>query len=201
MQHAIAVAPPSRRRARLVALLTGALVALVAALAPAAQASVYQWTFDFPSGIAPSTNYSFSLYNEHIGDEVVYSDRGPYCTGINLGWSDGTTRQWRFRRTTGATGPLRYGERLALRNTKYMDYLHYGSRACGINLVWTDDPDYEWVIKGGPTGTAVTVEADNALYNLSEPDYLVYAWRPGDVINLRWWKDAEEWYCQYHNYC
>ncbi len=180
--------------------LIGAVVA-VGLLAQSASASVYQWTLDFPNGVAYNTNTSFSLRNQVEGSFLVYENRGEYnCSGINLGWTDSKTWQWRFRRQGGATGPLLYGERVALLNRKYNDYLHYGERPCGINLEWTGSADYEWTIQGGTNGTRVLHQEGNALFNLTENDDLVYAWRPRGV-NLRWMDDAEPWYCQYHDEC
>ena len=130
MQYASQVAPAARI-ARLTALLAVALVAVIAALAPSADAySIKQWTFKY-SG-APSTNAPFSLYNQDTQDEVRYGERS--C-GINLVWSPGTTREWRLRRANGSTGPLRFGERLALRNDTVAAYMNYRSRDCGINLL------------------------------------------------------------------
>jgi hypothetical protein len=201
MQDCSTITPPART-ARLAALVAGALVALAMAFAPSAHASAYQWTLDMPT-TKPMTNYPFALYNEVQNDYVAYKDRGDWnCTGINLGWTNTKQNQWRFRRQSGATGVLVYGERLALLNTHPdAGYIHYEWRLCGINLKWTSGPDYEWVVRGGPAGTPVNYESDNALYNVTEKDDLVYAWRPGYVINLRWEDDAGAWYCQYYYEC
>jgi hypothetical protein len=131
---------------------------------------------------------------ERAQREVRYGTRS--C-GINLVWSPGTTREWRFERAGGATGPLRYGEPLALFNTAYRKYVYYKSRSCGINLSWTDSRETQWRLRGGTTGTTVATTS-LALYNDIERDFMVYGSRPFG-INLMWYQDTQSpYWCIHH---
>jgi len=171
--------------ARVLVALALALATAILAGAPTAQASSSeeQWSLSF-SG-SRSTNVPFQLFNERVGDEVRYGSRS--C-GINLVWSPGDTREWRFERPNRTTAAIRYGESLALYNTTIDRYVRYESRSCGINLGWSSQAHFEWRPGGGSTGSPIAA-SHLSLYNTVEKDDLVNFSRPFG-INLRWHDDT-----------
>ena len=196
MQYASHIAPTARV-ARFAALFAVTLVALTAFCASAQAYSRGQWRIDVVSGY-PSTNTPFALYNEDNEKGVRYGERD---YGINLVWTGSVVREWQFARSSGTTGPLRFGERLALLNTRENKWVGYMSRTFGINLGWSSTPRYEWLILGGTDGQPVTTEAHHALFNTVEPDYLIYGERDWG-INLVWAKDGSQHvYCTYSAFC
>lgn len=182
----------SHRITRLAVGLGLATIVLLVAFAPAASAAygTKQWSLRF-SG-APAIKKAFSLYNQDTNKEVVYGSQ-PWCA-INLAWSSGLRRDWRFERAGGSTGPIRYNEPLALYNIPRNRYVYYKTRDCGINLNWSSDPKFQWRLHGGTTGTQIST-TNLGLYNDIEADHLVYAWRVWG-INLKWFGDtAGPWWC------
>jgi hypothetical protein len=174
------------RSTRLALALAVAAIAALVAFAPAAGAAAgpSQWSLRF--GGAATTNAPFSLYNQDKGSEVVYGSQ-PWCA-INLAWSSGTHRDWRFERAAGSTGPIRYNEPLALKNIPRGTYLYYNTRICGINLNWSSIPQYQWRLRGGTAGAPIST-TNLQLFNDTEGDVLVHAWRPWG-INLKWLRDT-----------
>lgn len=179
--------------ARRLALLAGALLVLVAGLAPSAHAQAVdrQWRLSFPPSVpgqvvTPRTNTAFALFNQDKGDAVVHGER---TYGINLVWSGTLKSEWRLSRASGTTGPVRYFERLALRNTTSGAYMKYTERKYGINLGWSSEPSYEWYIRGCCSGD-VTTQSNLALVNTVENDSLVHGSRDYG-IDLIWQHDPQ----------
>jgi hypothetical protein len=150
-----------------------AMLAIPAQASAVSKTDPWQWQAP-PSSLEPRVGYSFTLYNQINGRTLGYEER---TFGINLGWvgSKGNL-QWVLKRD------FRYGDKLALVNTKADDYVAYGSRSVGINLVWKNYPVYEWVVNWDPTTKRFS------LYNTAARDYVVYGERSFGV-NLIWLKD------------
>jgi len=86
--------------------------------------------------------------------KFLHYERNRY--GINIGWTSNASssterasRKWRIVRSTNSTGPLRYGEKVAIGWVRAKSFIRYKSRKWGINLVWSNTPSYEWIILGG----------------------------------------------------
>lgn len=111
----------------------------------------------------------------------------------------GRPRNVTFQRQSGATDPLKYGERVALyikkeKDTK-ADAIFHKVRDCGPNLGRSkEQPKYEWEIRGGNAGETVKTDIPLGLYSTVQNDHLVYCERPLSV-NLRWLKDKESEGC------
>lgn len=142
-----------------------------------------QWTFNSHSPWDAGT-----LWNIPAGAYLQHGDR---ALGINLVWSDQSTRVVRIERNPrNSNAPIVFGERVAI----HFDgggYLQYGSRTFGINLEWSTPPAYEWEIMSPfPHSRGGEIEAQHfALRNVDYGDFLVYGERsPG--INLAWYDDT-----------
>jgi hypothetical protein len=126
-----------------------------------------------------------------INESLVYGERD---WGINLKWDKSNrTRNIAFHREPGGSGPVKYGERVAIA-VKGHGYLVYKSRDVGPNLGWAREPEYQWEIRGGMAGDAVRAGVDVGVYSRVEKDFLVYCERPLSV-NLRWLRDKESKGC------
>lgn len=159
----------------------------VATLAIPAQASAVrpldaqQWVY--PPRLQPSGGYAVTIYNTINGRTLGYQERR---WGINLGWvGQKGNNEWVFQRQDGSKGKLAPGEKVALRNIEADDYVAYGKRAWGINLVWKNSPVYEWTVKWDPESGRFS------LYNSAAGDYVVYGERPTG-INLVWLGDLRK---------
>jgi hypothetical protein len=115
--------------------------------------------------------------------------------GINLVW-DLSTDLGNFTIEsygTRAGSPIKYGDVVAISIQGISQpYLRYEKREIGINLNWSDDPIYEWIVAGGPEGEVVKTKTKVALLNTVEKDFLIYAPRGGNAINLRWYIDRKK---------
>jgi hypothetical protein len=131
-------------------------------------------------------------------DVLVYGhqDFGINLRNVKTKEEDGP-RNVTFQRQSGATGPLKYGERVALymrKKEKKGEFIYYTKRDVGPNLGWSKEPKYEWEIRGGSQGEAIKTDVPVGLFSTIENDYLVYCERPLSV-NLRWAKDKESKGC------
>jgi hypothetical protein len=68
-------------------------------------------------------------------------------------------------------------------------YLKNQVREYGIDLVWSDKPEYQWQIRGGMPGSNISTLGLVSLYNMEVGDFLVYKERTYG-INLKWYQDA-----------
>lgn len=75
---------------------------------------------------------------------------------------------------------------MILSNSVSGKVLRYGARKYGINLVFANQPAYEWYIVGGDTGSPVGSD-EFALWNKTSGQFLVYGARTHG-INLVWEK-------------
>ncbi len=135
---------------------------------------------------------SFSLYTTPPTQYVVYGRRK---YGINLVWTKSQPNNFTLTRASGATGPITYGEVLALKEITG-GYIYYKSRKYGINLEFSSTPVYEWEVRGGKNGKPVAPRnlGDSAayisdvlisLYNRRNQCYVGYGEREYP-INLVW---------------
>lgn len=120
--------------------------------------------------------------------------------GINLGWTNDASAKsaderakWHFSRKPGATGPILYGEAVAIgwSNGK-QPFIRYSQRTVGINLDWSSRPVYEWTLLGGEPQTPVKRGEDwLVIYNLRHNAPLIYFDRTagGDIG----WPDSRKW--------
>jgi hypothetical protein len=107
--------------------------------------------------------------NRHF---LYYKNQGAFG-GINLGFSDDAEPStaakvvhWEFANRQRTS--LKYDEPIAIRCKD--GYLKYGSRTVGINLVWSDNPVYEWRLLGGRPGKPVTTSDWFSIFNMhSQP--------------------------------
>lgn len=158
----------------------------------ATAADVYDWysaSYDTRGEmyVYPGT-YSYALASRTASYyHSYYLGYGQRDYGINLVWRDRPAdANITFMRRPGDTGPLRYGESVAIR-VAGGGYLKYGSRSDGINLVWSSTPAYEWRFSGEGriAGERVGVAHRFGLYNATAGAHMVYGAR-NYGINLVW---------------
>jgi hypothetical protein len=116
--------------------------------------------------------------------------------GVNLGWTKDTSeatarkdRRWWFKRKDGSVSPLLYGERFALGRGAGASFLRYAHRTIGINLSFEQNPEFEWAVYGGATGSPVNTNVPIAIFNTrverggENGDFMMYFDRPvgGDI--------------------
>lgn len=120
--------------------------------------------------------------------------------GINLGWTDeadpataARVTRWFCARQAGKSGPVTYGETVALGYGKSPSFIRHAQRSVGINLDWSAAPVLEWVFVGGTAGQPVRTDEWLALYNQHAVDFLVHFDRNagGDIgwITSSRWED------------
>jgi hypothetical protein len=120
--------------------------------------------------------------------------------GINIGWTDDAsahsadrTSKWHFSRKSDATGPILYGESVAIAwGDGDEPFIRYSERRVGINLDWSKRPVYEWTLLGGEPKTPVRRGEDwLVIYNLRHNAPLIYFDRTaGGHIG---WPDSSKW--------
>jgi len=131
---------------------------------------------------------TYELKNETFGHYVVYGERE---YGINLVWADSSNRDVFFAHAFGQPSgtPVLYGEPIAIAVADG-GYLKYHPRDYGINLVWTNERETEWELRGGTDGEQIPYANNRfSLYNRIARDYVVYCQRTYG-INLRWSQDC-----------
>jgi hypothetical protein len=91
----------------------------------------------------------------------------------DLGWTDDASAatgarvaRWFFNRQCAGSGPVTYGEVLAIGNGNQPSFVKYQERTFGINLGYSDEPHYEWRILGGTPGRPVSCGDLVAIYNV-----------------------------------
>jgi hypothetical protein len=127
--------------------------------------------------------------------------------GFNIEWTerpDAATeqkvRRWFFHKQ--GSGPVGYGDLIALGYGESPSFVRYENRTFGINLQWVDDPAFEWKILGGKIGEPVQTQNQVAIFNTktieASPDGepLIYFDRTvgGDVgwpSSTTWWGNPE----------
>ena len=149
----------------------------------AAQAFM-QWRILDPADIGDPKNVvvdvkkgkRYLLHNQTNHHYLKYKEQPPGA--INLGFTDDASAQtaagvvqWEFVSRDGS--PVKYGELVAIRCKD--DYLYYGERTFGINLKWSDGPNFQWRLYG---------EAGQSRQDEGLPVHLEPAWGPGRADDL-----------------
>jgi hypothetical protein len=121
--------------------------------------------------------------------------------GINLGWTDNASAEtsrkvsrWFFARhpSNRETGPIVYGETIAIGYGVSPSFVKYAHRDIGVNLKFVGEPAFEWKILGGQPGQAVRTGRDWViLYNITEGQPLIYFKR--DAGGHLGWPDSISW--------
>jgi hypothetical protein len=118
---------------------------------------------------ADSPSRRYSLENTGNRKFLQYEEQE---WGINLGWTDDASPQterrvarWFFARRSTSSGPVQFGEHIALANGSGKSFLRYAERSRGINLEWSESPVHEWRLLGGTAGTPVSRGRPLAIYN------------------------------------
>jgi hypothetical protein len=115
---------------------------------------------------------SYDLVNVTITKCLRYGER-EYGINPALGRARSDQPKHWIRAKWSCSGhPVRRADRDPRRGG---GYLRYKEREYGINLVWAEDPIYEWRIEGdsGASGQVPT-ETPVALFNTTHSDYLFY---------------------------
>jgi len=133
---------------------------------------------------------SFNLKHR---DQKRYLQWEEQTLGVNLGYSDDATSdtarekaRWFFKRPSGS-GPVRYGEAVAMGFGTHPSFYKYAQTRVGVNIENTGTPSYEWRFIGGPGTAGAPVRTGEwlAIYNDIEGDFLIYFNR--DVgVDLGW---------------
>jgi hypothetical protein len=178
--------------------ITLAVLCTCALAAPAARADYdmlgEQWEVNTLDGTFLASGDYIRLHNVDVESRVVYGERE---YGINLLWRDTSAREWWVRTAPSGPNPggqnIQYTERFALYNASAGAYVKYGWREYGINLVWSEDPVYEWSIEGHDGwerfGSDRSVRSNDyavGLFNHNPDEFLVYGERDYG-IDLTWW--------------
>jgi hypothetical protein len=149
-----------------------------------AEVNVAQWQM-LGTGNQVIEGSRFTLWNVVERHAVRYGERE---YGINLVWDDAADLgNVSFHRRSSTTGPVKYGEQLALR-VEGGGFVRYSVREWGINLSWSSTAVHEWEITGGQYGQPVPMRRGFGLYNRLIGDHVIYGERSWG-INLRWWSD------------
>jgi hypothetical protein len=121
--------------------------------------------------------------------------------GINLGWTEDAepataakVARWFFTRNGSASGPLVYGETVAIGNGRKPSFIRYERRTVGVNLGWSDMAVFEWKLVGGPAGTQIDPNQYLAIYNEKAEEFFVFFDRTvgGDIG----WPSSQTWGAQ-----
>jgi hypothetical protein len=143
---------------------------------------------------------NYTLLNDAVGRFLQWEHQ---TWGINLGWTDDAgaetgalVARWFLARQAAATGPVRYGEVLAVGNGTQPSFVKFQERTFGINLGYADDPHYEWTVLGGTPGTPVGCGEPVAIHNVratsaSVPGLL--RWFDRSVGGDLGWPDTRTW--------
>jgi len=144
---------------------------------------------------------SYTLKNSRPRKFLQYEHQ---TWGINLGWTDDASPEtakrvarWFFTRNGARTGPITFGETIALANGKGDSWLHYADREFGINLQWSGQPVFEWTILGGKAGQPVPRGRYLAVYN--EKVRLFFVEFDRDIGGDLGWSDSKSWLDQLGN--
>ncbi|MBK9247655.1 MAG: hypothetical protein IPM69_05965 [Ignavibacteria bacterium] len=154
------------------------------------------------NGTAPATggNEHYLLLNTSLNQGIEYGKR---LVGINLEWSGGNVvkNKWWIviKRQPGATGPIKTGEKVAIRFDGG-GYLKWENRDAGVNLGWVskdvaeDKIPYEWELRTSVNQMDIPLNTNTsfALFNHTNKTFLVYCKRGSTGgVNLGWSNSCE----------
>jgi len=164
-----------------------------------ANGSGYIYPHYFRKGTSKGPGY-YNIKGSVIRRFLYNKPQGTW-QGINLGWTDNASvktsvkrAQWFFARRSKGNAPLRYGEPIAIGIGQGRPYIRYAHRNNGINLDWSKEPVYEWIILGGKSGEYVKKGKDwVTLYNLTHRQPLIYFHRGKGQGGSIGWPDSRGW--------
>ena len=163
--------------------------------------SVSVWKLGAIKGNLRSTNN----YQHDKGYSLYCSPKKKYLIwksqplGINLDWSTQGQNKYHFHLPDKKEREILTGEPFALAIGGGEPYLKYAHRTQGINLKWSAEPAYEWVIYGpkGEKGKPIPTNALVAILNKKvepDPDFLIYFDRPmPGVADVGWTSSPGFW--------
>lgn len=151
-----------------------------------------------------SENHSdnnYFLSNKKTGKFLQYESQ---TWGINLGWTDDNeaktaaqVSKWFFTNKDGS-GPVRYGDLVALGWTENdKPYVRYGHRNVGINLDWSDSPEFEWKILGGKNNEPVQLGDQVAIFNIKSEGGEVFIYFDRTLGGDIGWPSSETFFEQF----
>ncbi len=159
--------------------------------------------FQGPQEVLPLSSWSETTdrrYNLKSKSQLKFLQWEEQALGINLGYTDNATPEtarkvarWFFRRNGSGTGPILYGEAVAMGYGTSPSFYKYENRTVGVNIANTGTPSYEWRLIGGPGTGGKPVKTGEwlAIYNDVERDFLIYFNR--DVGVDLGWPDSKTW--------
>jgi hypothetical protein len=123
-----------------------------------------------------SMQRNYNLKNKVVQKFLQYENMGA-GRGMELDWTDHASAnmaiqksQWFFSTPHGSGSvqpPIVYGEPIAMAWGSSSKFMRYSQQTVGVNLDWSSQPSYEWVILGGRPGTTVKRGKDwIVLFNL-----------------------------------
>jgi hypothetical protein len=142
---------------------------------------------------------SYTLKNSRPRKFLQYEHQ---TWGINLGWTEDASSEsakrvarWFFTRNGARTGPITFGETIALANGKGGFWLHYAEREFGIDLEWFGQATFAWTILGGKVGQPPPRGQYLAVYN--EKIRLFFVEFDRDISGDLGWSDSKAWLDQF----
>jgi hypothetical protein len=160
---------------------------------------VVTWKISGKSGNVQAQN----TYKNNTGYNLFCQSNGRFLTyakqsvGINLDFtSDPEIKKIHFILPDHKEREVLTGEPVAFGIGGGEAFLRYAERTAGINLEWSTNPAYEWVIYGasGEKGRPIATEASISIGNVNvrpEPDFFIYFNRPGADVG---WTSSPDWY-------
>ncbi|HVQ91931.1 MAG TPA: hypothetical protein VMU51_12930 [Mycobacteriales bacterium] len=147
-----------------------------------------------------SASRSYNLKNARIRKFLQHEKQ---TFGINLGWTDDAepetgrkVARWFFARSGPDTGPIKFGETIAIGNGMDPSFIHYEHRTVGINLSWSNTPVFEWKILGGKPGQPVEVHKYWAIFNTKSEGGEVFIFFDRTVGGDIGWPSSKTWGAQ-----
>jgi hypothetical protein len=141
-----------------------------------------------------NSGLSFNLKHR---DQKRYLGWKKQRLSVNIGFSDDATTEtakerarWFFKRPSG-TGPVRYGEAIAMGFGTAPSFYKYAETVGPVvNIANTGTPSYEWRFIGGPgtKGQPVRTGEWLGIWNDVEADFLIYFNREGADLG---WPDSK----------
>jgi hypothetical protein len=140
---------------------------------------------------------NYSLKNNQF---IRYLQWEKQTFGINLGWTDDATNEtgdkrarWFFARQGNGTGPIRFGETIAIGFGIQPSFIRFKQRTVGINLEFSKTPSFEWRLLGGRPGTPVQTQEWIAIYNEKSEGGEPLMYFDRDVGGDIGWPSSKRW--------
>ena len=144
-------------------------------------------TYLIISKVPNTGSYDYTVPENHEKDINVYIIvTAKQIKGDN--WVKDSSDYYFTIKGTSATSQtediLCYGMPFALK-VEDQKYLKYGSRSYGIDLVWSDEPSFEWIFHSEGDSGPIRPNVPVAIYNKKAGSYIIYGERTYG-INLVW---------------